>query len=148
MKGRHISNNIRLVLDLIDYADYCPDDSFILFLDFHKAFDTIEHKFMFQALQKFGFGKYFCSAIETMYKKVNCSIKMCTGTSPRFDLSCGIRQGCPVSPYFFLICAQLLSDFIKQSPIKGISIAGKEIIMSQLADDTLFKKNASQICCY
>ena len=146
MKGRHISNNIRLVLDLIDYADYCPDDSFILFLDFRKAFDTIEHKFMFQALQKFGFGKYFCSAIETMYKKANWSIKMCTGTSPRFDLSCGIRQGCPVSPYLFLICAQLLSDFIKQSPIEGISIAGKEIIISQLADDTsLFFKNASQI---
>lgn len=146
MKGRHISNNIRLVLDLIDYAEYCPDDSFILFLDFCKAFDTIEHKFMFQALQKFGLGKYFCSAIETMYKKANCSIKMHTGTSPHFDLGCGIRQGCPVSPYLFLICAQLLSDFIKQSPIKGISIADREIVISQLADDTsLFLKNASQI---
>ncbi len=146
MKGRHISNNIRLVLDLIDYAEYCPDDCCILFLDFCKAFDTIEHKFMFQALQKFGFGKYFCSAMETMYKKANSSIKMHTGTSPRFDLGCGIRQGCPVSPYLFLICAQLLSDFIKQSPIKGISIADREILISQLADDTsLFLKNASQI---
>lgn len=135
-KGRHISNNIRLVLDLVDYAVYCPDDSFILFLDFCKAFDTIEHKFIFQALQKFGFGSYFCSAIETMYKKVNCSIEMQTGTSPRFDLGCGIRQGCPVSPYLFLICAQLLSDFIKQRPIKGIFIADREVIISQLADDT------------
>lgn len=103
---------------------------------------------MFQALQKFGFGKYFCSAIETMYKKANCSIKMHTGTSPHFDLGRGIRQGCPVSPYLFLICAQLLSDFIKQSPIKGIpvTIADREIIISQLADDTsLFLKNAPQI---
>lgn len=101
---------------------------------------------MFQALQKFGFGKYFCLAIETMYKKANCSIKMHTGTTPRFDLGCGIRQGCPVSPYLFLICAQLLSDLIKQSPIKGITIADREIIISQLAHDTsLFLKNASQI---
>ena len=101
---------------------------------------------MFQALQEFGFGKYFCSTIETIYKKANCSIKMHTGTSPRFDLGCGIRQGCPVSPYLFLICAQLLSDFIKQSPLKGISIADREIIISQLADDTsVFLKNATQV---
>lgn len=47
-------------------------------------FDTfpkhlIPHKFMFQALQMFGFDKYyFCLAIETMYKKAKCSIQMQT----------------------------------------------------------------------
>ena len=51
MRQRHIANNIRLVLDLIDYADLCNDNSLILFLDFRKAFDTIEHDFMFQALK-------------------------------------------------------------------------------------------------
>lgn len=100
----HIANNIRLVLDLIGYADRCNDDNLILFLDFCKAFDTIEHNFMFQALEKFGFGPYFCAAIKTMYENANCSIKLHTGTSPRFDLKCGVRQGCPVSPYLFLIC--------------------------------------------
>lgn len=138
MRCRHISNNIRLVLDLIDYADLCSDDSFILFLDFHETFNTLEHKFIFQALEIFGFDPYFCAAIKTMYNNTNCSIKLYAGTSPRFDLRPGVRQGCPVSPYLFLICAQLLSDFIKLSPLKGITIAGKEIIISQLADDTLF----------
>ncbi len=32
MKGRHISNNIRLVLDLLDYPDLIHSDSLILFL--------------------------------------------------------------------------------------------------------------------
>ena len=40
MRKRHISNNIRLVLDLIDYSSLCSDDSLIFFLDFYKAFDT------------------------------------------------------------------------------------------------------------
>lgn len=52
MRHRHIANNIRLVLDLIDYADLCNDNRLILFLDFRKAFDSIEHDFMFQALKK------------------------------------------------------------------------------------------------
>ncbi len=34
MKGRHISNNIRLILDLIDYNKFITDNSFILFVDF------------------------------------------------------------------------------------------------------------------
>ncbi len=42
MTDRLISNNIRLVLDILDYSDLIPDDSFMLFLDFYKAFDSIE----------------------------------------------------------------------------------------------------------
>ncbi len=82
LSNRHISNNVRLVLDLIDYADLCPDESFILFLDFYKAFDTIEHKFIFHALEKFSFVPFFKSAIQTMYKDGNSSIKLRVGTSP------------------------------------------------------------------
>uniref|UniRef100_A0A3B3IFC5 Reverse transcriptase domain-containing protein n=1 Tax=Oryzias latipes TaxID=8090 RepID=A0A3B3IFC5_ORYLA len=67
MTNRHISNNIRLVLDLIDYSDYCPDKSFIFFLDFYKAFDTIEHNFILHAIEKFGFGPFFRGAVKTMY---------------------------------------------------------------------------------
>ncbi len=55
MKGRHISNNIRLVLDLLDYSELVNDDALILFLDFYKAFDTVEHAFMYEALRHFGF---------------------------------------------------------------------------------------------
>lgn len=38
MKGCHISN---YTLVLIDYSDLIDDDSFILFLDFKKAFDPV-----------------------------------------------------------------------------------------------------------
>ena len=81
-----------------------------------------------------------------MYKNGNCSIKLHAGTSPRFFLNRGVRQGCPISPYPFLICTQLLTESIKLSPLKGISIADGEVIISQLADDTtLFLREVSQI---
>lgn len=54
MKNRHISCNIRLILDLLDYADSVNSEALILFLDFYKAFDTIEHKFILQSLKAFG----------------------------------------------------------------------------------------------
>lgn len=55
----NISNNIRLVLDILDYSDLITDESFIIFLNFYKAFDTIEHQFIFHCLKKLGFGDFF-----------------------------------------------------------------------------------------
>jgi len=40
MQSRHISNNIRDILDILYYFDIINNDSFIFFLDFYKAFDT------------------------------------------------------------------------------------------------------------
>lgn len=146
MSKRHITNNIRLVIDILDYSEILDDNGFILFLDFYKAFDTVEHQFILQSLNKFGFGNYFSSAIKTLYKNSNSSIKLPGGTSPRFHLSRGIRQGCPASPYLFLIVAQLMAYHIKASAVEGISLFGKDLIITQLADDTtLFLKNETQI---
>lgn len=83
MRNRHISNNIRLVLDILDYSELIFDESLILFLDFYKAFDTLEHQFIFHCLKKLGFGEFFCTAIKTLYANGNSSIKMKT---PRFNL--------------------------------------------------------------
>lgn len=68
------------------------NDGFILFVDFYKAFDsrTLIH---FDALRKFGFGNYFSAAIRN---NSNSSVKLVGGTSHRFDISRGIRQGCLV----------------------------------------------------
>ncbi len=60
MPKRHIANNIRLVLDLFDYSELINDDSFILFLDFYKEFDSLNHEFILLSLKKLGFGDPFC----------------------------------------------------------------------------------------
>lgn len=66
MNNQHIVTN-RLVLDLLDYSYLIDSGGFILFLDFHKAFDSIEHNFILKALQKCSFGPFFCTTIRTLY---------------------------------------------------------------------------------
>lgn len=81
-----------------------------------------------------------------MYKDNNSSVKLLHGTSPRFNIGKGVRQGCPASPYIFLLVAQVLNYLVSQSPIKGINLLGKELIITQLADDTtIFLKNADEV---
>ena len=57
--------------------------------------------------------------------------------SEEFSISRGIRQGCPISPYLFLIAVEVLAISIRSNEnISGIKVGNKEIKISQLADDT------------
>ncbi len=47
----------------------------MLFLDFYKAFDSIEFTFILKSLSSFGFGPNFINAIQTLYNNANASIK-------------------------------------------------------------------------
>ena len=59
IKGRNICTNIRLIQDVIDYFESGEDEGAIIFLDFQKAFDTVSHKFLLNALTKYNFGESF-----------------------------------------------------------------------------------------
>ena len=55
-----------------------------------------------------------------------------------FFLEKGVRQGCPISPYLFILVVELLSLSIKNNPkINGFKMGNESIHISQLADDTL-----------
>ena len=59
-------------------------------------------------------------------------------TTNYFQISRGVRQGCPLSPSLFILAVELLALKIRQSPqCKGIDIQGdQEVKISQFADDT------------
>ena len=67
IKGRHINNNTRLVLDMLDYNSLIPCNSLIMSLDFFMAFDSLEHILFFKVLTMFGYGIYFCKIICMFY---------------------------------------------------------------------------------
>jgi len=52
------------------------------------------------------------------------------GTSPRFKVSRGIKQGCPISPYLFLIASQISALHVSNSALEGKTLAERSIIVS------------------
>ena len=62
-----------------------------------------------------------------------------------FYLKRGCRQGDPISPYSFILCAEMLEKMIRnKNDIHGIIIDNKEYKMSQYADDTQLFLNGSE----
>lgn len=98
-------HNLRLVLDLLDYRHLIEDDGVILFLDFYKAIDMVEHPFIIKTLECFVFAETFLKIIEMLYDNINSSVSLPCGTSKRSDVNRGIRQGCPSSPLLFITVA-------------------------------------------
>ena len=59
IKGRYISENIRLIIDLIDYTKQKNIPGIAIFFDFRKAFDSVEWDYIAKVLDVFNFGEDF-----------------------------------------------------------------------------------------
>ena len=69
MKGRNIGCNIRTIIDLIEYTDIKDIPGSIVLLDIEKAFDSVEHGFLYEVLSRFNLGDNFIQWVKTFY---NC----------------------------------------------------------------------------
>ena len=50
MKNRYVGQNVRHIFDIIDYANEKNIHGLILFADFEKAFDSLNHCYLFKCL--------------------------------------------------------------------------------------------------
>ena len=130
VKGRFIGEAARSIIDIkwiIQKAKKFQDYYFSLSLDWD---------FMIKCLGAFGFGPSLKSWVETFYKNIfSCVINngICISY---FEVQRGDRQGDPLSPYLFIIAAELLAITIRnRTDIQGLKIGQEEFKMAQYADD-------------
>ena len=137
IKGRYIGENIRTIADIIEYCKQKQMTGVLLLIDFEKAFDTIKWNFLHKTLQSFNFGKSFRKWIKIIYNNIQSTVINNGYFSDYFYLYRGMRQGCPISAYLFIIVVEILAISIRaNSKIHGLKLRNREIKVSQLADDT------------
>ena len=73
------------------------------FLDWEKAFDKIDHAALFEALERMGTDDKLIRLIKNMYKEAEFYVEIDNIKSNIYKQKTGIRQGCPLSPYLFIL---------------------------------------------
>ena len=108
-----------------------------VFVDFRKAFDTIEWNYLEKVLALFNFGPNFLQWFKTVYSNISsCVLNNCRA-SHFFALTRGVRQGCPLSGLLFVVGVDLLARAIKtHDRINGIIIGNHEVKTTMYAHDT------------
>lgn len=137
ISGRYIGENVRILYDLIYYSEKFNLPGMLLLIDFEKAFDSVSWEFLFKVLDYFNFGDSFKKWVKIFYTNIQSCVIVNGHLSEWFYLYRGCRQGDPLSPYLFILCAEILAILIRNNKdIKGIKIGNTELLISQYADDT------------
>ena len=131
----------------MNYTDLERLPGFIILVDFEKAFDSVEWPFLFRTLKSFNFGPSFFKWIEILYNKIESCVSNNGYFSKYFELSRGIRQGCPISSLLFILVAEVMAIKIRNDEkVCGIKFRNIEYKICQLADDTtIFVKDTDSI---
>jgi exodeoxyribonuclease III len=153
LKGRQITENVRLTHDIIQNADIVESSGAVIFLDQQKAYDRVEWGYLDQCLKKFGFGTNFRKWMQMLYKNGKSCINTNGFLSRFFPISRSMRQGCPIAAYLYIVQAEPMAQSIRNSDkIEGIpmqipnSEEKLEVKIAMFADDTqLFHSSKKSI---
>ena len=106
----------------------------VLKLDMSKAYNRVEWGCLDKIMEKLGFESRWRKLLLTCISTVTYSIRINRKPHEHIVPSRGLRQGDPLSPYLFLLCAEGLSALIKKGigdgQLEGISFNFLQMIAS------------------
>ena len=109
VKGRFIGESIRLIADTMNFTKTKNIPGIAVFLDFEKAFDSIEWDFIQKCLESFNFGPNLRQWISVFHKDISSCVVNNGVASKLFHLERSVRQGCLLSGILFVIAMELLA---------------------------------------
>ena len=84
---------------------------YLSFIDFQKAFDSVDHQVLWKILRYYGVPHKIISSKQQLYKGFTCQIIHVGTVTDPFPVSTGVRQGCLLSPLLFL----LMTDWVSRT---------------------------------
>jgi hypothetical protein len=117
-------------------------------LDMHKAYDRVEWIFLENMMRRLGFAERWITLMMACVSSVRYQVRFNSEDTDTFSPTRGLRQGDPLSPYLFLLCAEGLSSLLLHEEevggIDGVRVCRNAPSVSHLlfADDSLILMKA------
>ncbi|KAK2419793.1 hypothetical protein QL285_030613 [Trifolium repens] len=149
---RLITDNTLVAFEVFHYLNHTNRKKGFVGIktDMAKAYDRVEWNFLKATMDAMGFPPQLVNTIFKCVSTVQFSILINGSPSSPFSPQRGLRQGDPLSPYLFIICADVLSGLIAQAHqnrlLHGVKVANgaPEITHLLFADDSIFFYRANK----
>jgi hypothetical protein len=137
--GRSIYDTLHLLRNVFDYCRERNFPCLAVSIDQAKAFDKVNHEYLFHVMKQMGIGPIFLTMVKQLYTEIYSQILVNGFLTATFKVTRSMRQGCGLSPLLFNIAIKPLIVSINQSLLfRGIPIPGSaaEERVACFADDT------------
>lgn len=143
-KGRSTLPQILAIRRIIEELKISKRKASIIFVDFSKAFDSVNRKVMLHILLNYGIPEEIVKAIAIMYDNPTSFVQSMDGPTKEFLTTAGILQGDTLAPYLFVIVVDyILRQSLDTINHKGLTIKprqssrqkGKHLTDLDYADD-------------
>ena len=124
---------------MIDKGESTRSKTILTLLDWEKAFDKVWHDELMEALARMGIPDKLINIITDCYSKAEFMVEMDGKKSEWKKQKTGIRQGCPLSPYLFVIFMTVLFHDIHQGD--QLKMKQQRVVGTQ-ADEVLYADDA------
>ena len=134
-RGRGTADMLCCIQNVIEKTLLMSERTFIVFIDYSKAFDSVSHIQMFNLLNDMGFPRHIVALIQALYEKQSAIVRWNGSHTKPFFIENGVRQGCILSPLLF--CAYT-EQVMREAEIteSGAVIGGRLISNLRYGDDT------------
>lgn len=140
---RQILDGVLILNEVIHELKSKKKSGFILKADFSKAFDCVSWKYLDNTLSAMGFGSIWHNWISSCLSSSSISVLVNGSPKATFNISKGLQQGDPLSPFLFIIAAEGFNTMMESASsaglFKGLQIGSGNLILTHLqyADDTV-----------
>ena len=137
-KGYSTTDNIFTLQSMVQkYLSKSGGRFYCLFIDFSKAFDTVDHQKLLSSLNKKGIGGKLFKILLSMYQKLKSCVRNNQSFTEFFECNIGTRQGCKLSPILFSLFINDIVQELRNNCPHGIFISQNipEIFVLLYADD-------------
>ena len=142
-KSRSTIDHLSSVTSIIETRKAMKKDTFVSFIDFSKAYDSIPRNILWSKLKDNGLGGRLYNALISLYKTVKSCVRLNGLSTDFFNVKCGLKQGCLLSPLLFnLYINDLVSDMKQLN--SGIDIDGEKVCILLYADDVILMADTEE----
>ena len=128
--GRRTSDQIFILKNIIEQCQEWQAPLYMNFVDFEKAFDSVHRETLWKRAADYGIPKKIVDIIKQLYKNTEISILNGSIQTDWIKIISGVKQGCNMSGFLFL----LVFDWVMRKCVDGKSTGIRWNFMNRLED--------------